>query len=373
MNAPRTLPTCDWCDPDLDIGTTDRLSGDPAMADRLARELRLESALRVALRGRRQPVPARRPVLLIAALASAACLAAALLWWVMRSDPRLPRLDGAVVAAGTAITAESPRLLRWSDGSAIRLHSGASVRVSQPDSGTRLHLQAGDLAAEIAPQAESQPFRISSPDALSEVVGTAFMLRRSAAGTRLEVQHGQVRLALPDGESLLASAGASGLALPDGSLLALPRPGRLLWRAQARELAAGMVEADAIAPAGGSVLLARSGAAPATVFGVQLKGDPLFAWQAEAELRFDYRCDGPVPWLGIWIRSPDPAGPNHYLALPSPHPGRWRSAQVPLRLITPRLGGSMPPDGAPVRWLHLQAGWASGATLRIANLRIETP
>lgn len=373
MSTPRGLPTCDWCDPDpgADAGAADRLS-DPAMADRLARELRLESALRVALRGRRRPVPSRQPVLLIA-LASAACLAAALLWWLMRSDPRLPRLDGAVVATGSEITAESPRLLRWSDGSTVRLHSGSRVRVSQPDSGTRLHLHSGDIAAEIAAQREGQPFRISSPDALSEVLGTSFMLRRGTAGTRLEVQQGQVQLALPDGESLLVGAGAVGLAQPDGSLLALPRPGRLLWRAQAGELATGMVEADAIAPAGGSVLLARSGVAPTTVFGVQLKGEPLFAWQAEAELRFDYRCDGPVPWLGIWIRSPDPAGPNHYAGLPSPQPGRWRSARMPLRLIAPRQGGAMPPDGAPVRWLHLQAGWAAGANLRIANLRIEAP
>lgn len=364
------LPTCDWCDPAMDAARAVAMCGDPAAADRLARELRLESRLRIALRTQRRRPVRHRSAIPWPGLAAAAALLAVLLWWTMRPDPHLPRLDGAAVTAGSVITAQDGGRLAWADGSTVELAPGTRIRIPALDEPEALRLEAGTVRAAVAPRSAGQGFRLATPMAACAVLGTRFSVRVDDAATHLLVDEGRVQLATATA-SLIAGPGAGGVALTDGSLLELPRPGRVLWQAEA--LLAGMIAPGTRSPLDEAVALARAPAEQTAVFGVQAQARPLFAWQAAAELRFIYRCEGPVPWMGVWIRSPDPRGPNHYIALPKPQPGRWASARVRLGDIPPLRPAAMPADGAAVSWLQIQAGWAPGAHLLVAGLRLEEP
>lgn len=371
----------DWCDPAADGAALEAaLAADPAQADQVVRTLRLESLLRRELRSRpstgfttRRRRNVRRPaVWWPSVVASAACLLLAAVWW---------RLGMAHPAAPVA--AEPLAHVRtWPDGSRVELAAGARVREATAADQTALHLLAGALTATVRPHAPEKPFRVSTDQARVTVVGTVFTLACFPSRTELAVAQGRVHCALPDGTGVEVAAGGRAVALGDGSLVTMPPCDTTLWRLDAASRQAWEATPDgSLSPGGAAVFAAQPPArADALVFGVSAKAERLFAWDEEAELRFDYRADGPVPWAGVWILSPDRNGAdgrggNYYLALPTPPTGRWRSAAIPLAAIPGQgqPGTHRPAAGAVVRWLTIQAGWKPGVAFRVANLRLERP
>lgn len=348
-----------WCDADADPATV----GDPAAADRIAAELRFEGLLRSVLRAERPAAaPARRRWPFAAAAAATLLLGAG--WWLLRPDGRV-RVDGVACDPGAVIAATAPRTVAWADGSRVRLAAGAEAVLGAAGA-PALELRSGRLQAEIAPR--PAPFVIAGAGCTAEVLGTVFALDRGAAGMLLQVERGRVRLAGPAG-AVVAAAGEAAWADAGQEPLHEVAAGAGIWRPAT--VAVGTAGGRG-GPFRAETWRAEAGAAPRAVFGIEARGARLFAWDGRARLRFAWRCDGAVPWAGIWLQAPPGAGSNRYLALPSPRPGVWGNVDVALEAIPPLTAGlAPPPPGAAVRWLHVQAGWAPGATLTVSGLRLE--
>ena len=223
----------------------DRLA-DPAAAQRWRALADLEGALAEqgaaaamaatkpssARPARRRP-PQRARTQPWAGLVARGLIAAALIagvgwfaWPVTAVDHRdLPTTAGKRLEAGTALTVATDEtiVLRWDDGTAVELVGPASTTVGD-GLGKSLHLERGQLAADVQPQPATLPFVVRTPATTATVVGTRFVLRSDGAATSLVVEEGRVRLSSADGAHDVA-AGDSAVA---GRARA-PRAGLVAW------------------------------------------------------------------------------------------------------------------------------------------------
>jgi len=168
---------------------------------------------------------ARMPALAAAALVMVAILGAWLMatrpgaaasWRVIAAAPgSLILRAGATLAArselalvpGDTVQAAGAATLRGSDGSSLVLDAGARLAIEPAANGMRLRLERGELEAEIAPQPAHHTFVLDTPRARVEVIGTRFTLNAAPTATRLDLEHGVVRLIrLSDGATLVMHA-----------------------------------------------------------------------------------------------------------------------------------------------------------------------
>lgn len=96
--------------------------------------------------------------------------------------------DRMTVAEDASVT------LAWSDGTQVRLGSGAQISVPETIAGKRLAVNLGNLGASVASQPDSQPMVFATPHANAIVRGTELYLRVQDEETRLEVVSGKVEL-----------------------------------------------------------------------------------------------------------------------------------------------------------------------------------
>lgn len=92
-------------------------------------------------------------------------------------------------ATGTAET----RTVRLADDSTVTLAPRSAITVAYGEGERRVELLAGEAFFEVTPNAR-RPFRVSSRAITVTVLGTAFDVRRDAAGTGIAVEQGTVRV-----------------------------------------------------------------------------------------------------------------------------------------------------------------------------------
>lgn len=156
---------------------------------------------RMAARDRR---PRVRATALGLAFATAA-LVAFVAWPRSAEGPLLTEAGGLPVAAESVAR---PRTLRFDDGSAIELASGARV-VPRANDAERfeLVLERGRTRVEVTPGGP-RAWTIDAGIATVHVVGTAFVVERDERTVRVEVERGRVRVAgeaVPNGSRELGA------------------------------------------------------------------------------------------------------------------------------------------------------------------------
>jgi transmembrane sensor len=235
----------------------DRVSGlwqDPAFAEAL---------------GAPAPLPARRRLMAAAAAASVLLALAALLAWTgpWRGDYR-------------AATGEQ-RLVTLSDGSRLTLDTGSAVAVGYSSALRSVRLLRGRVFLDVQPDAR-RPLRVRAGDAVVQVVGTRFSVRREGGAVTVEVEAGRVAVAAAEGRPPAEITRGQALRAEGGVLIpyaiAVDRAfawtrGRLVFRDQPlREV---LAELDRYYP--GSILLLNRTAAATRVSGSYAFDDPVFA------------------------------------------------------------------------------------------------
>jgi ferric-dicitrate binding protein FerR (iron transport regulator) len=168
----------------------------------------------------------RRRATRMPALAAAALVMVALLggWWmaerhgaaaswqviaaapgslILRAGSSLAALHGLVLVPGDTVQAAGAATLHGADGSSLVLDTGARLAIEAGAGGMRLRLERGELEADIAPQAAHRTVVLVTAQARVEVIGTRFTLDAAPTRTRLDLEHGVVRLTrLSDGAAL---------------------------------------------------------------------------------------------------------------------------------------------------------------------------
>ena len=143
---------------------------------------------------------------------------------IERSNGAVPVHVGDLLQrADTIVAADGPVTLRFSDGTTVRLDAEARLVLTSggnADHGKRLELGLGRLTASVAKQPTGRPLTIATATAVAVVVGTEFSLSSSTTATRLDVEHGRVRLERQaDAASVEVGAGEYAVAAPGSSLV----------------------------------------------------------------------------------------------------------------------------------------------------------
>lgn len=171
------------------------------------------------------------------ASAAAALLLVTIGWWWSRPGnddaPVLVRAEATEVQradVGRVLVGERLRLgdrlttgagsayLRYADGTVLTLKAGSVATVLDASTGKRLHLEQGDLVAEVSPQPAGRPLVISTTAAEVSVVGTTLNVASTGTETRVGVTSGSVRVDRGS-DSLAVPAGSFAIAAPDAPLL----------------------------------------------------------------------------------------------------------------------------------------------------------
>ncbi|MAC28028.1 MAG: hypothetical protein CMH59_16355, partial [Myxococcales bacterium] len=146
----------------------------------------------------------------VAAATLAAAAAGALISWGTRPAPPIgfevagePGREGAWMAAD-----ETPRELRFSDGSRVELAPGAGLRVSAlgPE-GARLDLQRGSARVEVRHRSEDTRWAVHAGPFEVRVVGTAFDVSWDGERFALALEEGRVRISGPTLNERVVDAG----------------------------------------------------------------------------------------------------------------------------------------------------------------------
>jgi len=181
------------------------------------------------------------------ALAASLALAVGLLYWyqaqpkpeglaqladvrgglVLEHDGRLvPSANGTQLYATDVVTvsATGAATIAFPDGTRVDLNSSAKVIVNSDDGAKRIELRGGTLEASVSKQPQGKPMNFLTPHAKAIVLGTSLKLTAAASGTRLDVTHGKVRLALPQE--------ADGLEVTEGRSAEVTSAGQLAFIAE---------------------------------------------------------------------------------------------------------------------------------------------
>jgi len=149
---------------------------------------------------RARPTRARRRAVFLGALA----LAASALVAVWATRPETPR---TLAIAATP----SPAPHTWSEQVAFVAHGEGTASGTSRD--VRVDWTSGTVRVEVTPHTGTS-LAVVTPEALVEVVGTAFTVDRGALGTTVTVDHGAVRVACEDGWKGLLEPGTEHTCLP---------------------------------------------------------------------------------------------------------------------------------------------------------------
>jgi hypothetical protein len=149
---------------------------------------------------------------------------------VHRGGTTVPlRQSGELLPGDTLSNDGDQAAFAYADGSTIQLRAGTELHLDAPgEGGKRLVLARGAIVAEVAPQPAGRPLEVATPNAVATVVGTRFTLQVADDGqaTRLDVEHGLVRLADRGGAAPIAvAAGRTGV-VRSGEAAALLPPRR---------------------------------------------------------------------------------------------------------------------------------------------------
>jgi len=126
---------------------------------------------------------------------------------VARDGRALTLTKGDDLFADDGLTMTATTTLVWADGSQVVFGSGSQVELKRPALGPGFRLVNGAASAEIAPQRPGLSFVIATPEARVEVLGTRFHVQAGEQRTRLEVQHGNVRMTrIADGKAVIVGA-----------------------------------------------------------------------------------------------------------------------------------------------------------------------
>lgn len=231
------------------------------------------------VRLRRTARPSRSMAGLIA-LAASVMIAVTLFFMYHKDDPSRPEIlahlasfsgKPTVLHDGRAIEARDNLSLMPGDTISVPLGAKATVqyvdqdthliitsasvlRLNPSDKGKRVYLESGSLDAEVAPQHVGTSFVLGTPVARAEVIGTQFRLSAELDKTRLDVNHGRVRLVRGlDNAQVEVAASQYAIALQTGQLLAQdanPQPPkreqikRLITPAEQNDLKARAAESN---------------------------------------------------------------------------------------------------------------------------------
>ncbi|SFG34286.1 FecR family protein [Novosphingobium sp. CF614] len=121
-----------------------------------------------------------RPASTLASLTVAACLA-----WVAVPYLALRLQSDAMTGTGEL------RLVKLEDGSTVELAPTTAIAFTNEAAGRRLSLLQGEAWFDVAHDKE-RPFRVMAGDSSVTVLGTAFSVRLTDAGTDVAVQRGRV-------------------------------------------------------------------------------------------------------------------------------------------------------------------------------------
>ncbi len=210
---------------------------DAALAWRIAASVlhpRARAAPITTRRIRRRPRRASSAPMAAAAAVAAVLAVGALAFWRLQQAPSLPaaaaavrlaevadaRLihaaggaeaggDGMAISVGDQVSvgAHGEATLSWaSEDTAITLAAGSTATLEREEAGKRLRLEAGALAAHVAPQPAGQPLIIATSQCSITVVGTRFTLDSTPTRTRLRVAEGLVRMRASGADAEVAVA-----------------------------------------------------------------------------------------------------------------------------------------------------------------------
>lgn len=170
-----------------------------------------------------------------------------------------PGGDDSPAAAGTEVLAgqtlqtggeDGFAALGYSDGTRLLLSPGTVVRVETENDGDavdrkRLFVSRGVLRADVAPQPQSRPMVVASPQVEVVVLGTKFTAATGPGATRVELEQGRVQLVrTADRRAIEVRQGAYVVATADPEpLVARPLPARL----ERPRLVTGRAEAEVLA------------------------------------------------------------------------------------------------------------------------------
>lgn len=116
------------------------------------------------------------------------------------------------------------RTVQLTDGSRLELAPGTRVDIDLDGSQRTLHLYAGELFVQVAPDAR-RPFEVEAGGGRMRALGTAFDVRNEAGKVRLVVTEHRVGVTLPTSPAPLTAQVGEGQAVDfDGSHLSAVRP-----------------------------------------------------------------------------------------------------------------------------------------------------
>jgi ferric-dicitrate binding protein FerR (iron transport regulator) len=159
----------------------------------------------------------------------------------------LEKTEGRVtLIGGSEITAPRPLLagqgiktsardgaatITFADRTQVILAPGTEIREVFDQGGKRLLLLRGRIDATVSKQPPGRPFILTTAHGEAKVLGTTLRLSVDAAGTRLDVFEGTVRLSRADGNFVDVTAAHSALVAPGPDFAAKPILDRLHYEA----------------------------------------------------------------------------------------------------------------------------------------------
>ena len=172
-----------------------------------------------------QPSPARRSLYRWLAAAAAFAALATIGWWWIGNSNAASEQNALIYTTGAG---ESEKVL-LPDGSTVILNENSFLVLSAEfNSASERPVElTGEAYFNIEPD-PSRPFRITTRDAMVEVLGTAFNLRSypEEGFTEVEVEEGSVRLSGLDNENAIQLApGQRGICSPGAAMNAKDSPG----------------------------------------------------------------------------------------------------------------------------------------------------
>ncbi len=142
--------------------------------------------------------------------------------WIASPSGKAAARPGDWLGIGQTLEAGGRVAARYPDGTRLEIGPGSSLELKE-GAGKRLHLERGEISADVPRQPADTPMVISTPQAEATIIGTALRISANADQTRLEVLEGKVRLKRrSDGRTVDVSGGHYAVAAPGTPLVTKP-------------------------------------------------------------------------------------------------------------------------------------------------------